>query len=130
MTTTQRAIIPRPLDPRDTNALTHYLSAGDCVRITTTKRPQTILTVSEAHSSTTHALQLILTAPPVTTAQHATYQCTALQSESPMTVIEYTHTASDTTARCIGSLTTIVHFPRLSAPADGTAARTKVRANE
>ena len=130
MTTTQRAIVPRPLNPRDTNVLTHQLSAGDRVRITTTKRPRTILTVSETHSSITHAPQLVLTTPPSTTAQHATYHCTALQSDAPMAVIEYTHTPSGTTARCLGSLTTIAHFPRLSTPADDTAARTEVCANE
>ncbi|GAA0237036.1 hypothetical protein GCM10009000_060620 [Halobacterium noricense] len=88
-----------------------------------------MLTVSETHPSTSHTPQLVLTTPP-TAAQHATYQCTALQSDAPMTVIEYTHTSSDTTALCIGSLTTIAYFPRLSAPADDTAARTEVRANE
>jgi hypothetical protein len=130
MTTTQRAIGPRPLNPRNTNALTHYLSAGDRVRITTTKRPRTILTVKETHSSTTYASQLVLTTPSSTTAQHATYHCTALQSDSPMTVIEYTHTSSAMTSRCIGSLTTIAHLPRLSTPADDTAPRTEVCGNE
>ena len=43
-----------------------------------------------------------------------------------MTVIEYTHTASDTSARCLGSLTTIAHLPQLSTPADDTAPRTEV----
>ncbi|WP_227379893.1 hypothetical protein [Haladaptatus halobius] len=47
-----------------------------------------------------------------------------------MTVIEYTHTASDTTARCIGTLTTIAHFPRLSTPDDDAVAPAEVRANE
>ncbi|WP_435159140.1 hypothetical protein [Haladaptatus sp. DFWS20] len=129
MTTTQRTIIPRPLNPRDTNALTHQLSAGDRVRITTTERPRTILTVSETRSSTTHAPQLVLIAP-TTTPQHATYHCTALWSNLPMTVIEYTHTASDTSARCLGSLTIIAHLPRLSTPADDTAPRTKGCGNE
>ncbi len=130
MTTTQRAIVPRPLTPRDTNALTHQLSAGDRVRITTTKQPRTMLTVSETHPSTSHTPQLVLTAPPNTTAQHATYHCTAFQSDAPMTVIEYTHTHSDTTVRCLGSLTTIAHFPRLSTSADDTMTKTEVRANE
>ena len=129
MTTTQRAIVPRPLNPRDTNALTHQLSPGDRVRITTTNRPRTILTVSETRPSTTHVPQLILTTPS-TTAQHAIYQCTALQSDVPMIVIKYTHTPSDTTVRYLGSLTTIAHFPRLSTPADDTTARTEVCANE
>ena len=61
MTTSQCAIVPRPLNPHDTNTL----SSGDRVRITTTNRPRTILTVSETHSSTTHAPQLVLTAPPI-----------------------------------------------------------------
>ena len=43
-----------------------------------------------------------------------------------MIVIGYTHTPSDTTARCIGSLTTIAHLPWLSTPADDTAPRTEV----
>jgi hypothetical protein len=126
MTTNQRTIVPRLLNPHDTNALTHQLSPGDRIRITTTKRSRTVLTVSETHSSTTHAPRLVLTAPPMTTAQHATYQCIGIQSDSPMTIIEYTHTLGDTTARCIGSLTTIAHFPRLSTPADDTAPRTEV----
>ena len=47
-----------------------------------------------------------------------------------MTVLEYTHTASDTTSRCIGTLTTIAHLPRLSTPGDDTAATVEVPANE
>jgi hypothetical protein len=130
MTTDQRAIVPRPLNPRDTNALARDFSSGDRVRITTTERPRTILTVSETHSSTTHASRLVLTAPRMTTAQHATYHCTAFQSDAPMTVIEYMHSPSDTIARCIGSLTTIAHLPRLSTSADDTAPKTEVCANE
>lgn len=130
MTTTQRAIVPRPLNPRDTNALTRHLLAGECVRITTTNRPRTILTVREIHPSTSHAPQLVLTTPPSTTAQHTTYHCTAIQSDAPMTVIEYTHTPSDMTARCIGSLTTIAYLPRFSTPRDNNALRKEVRANE
>ena len=47
-----------------------------------------------------------------------------------MTVLEYTHTARDTTTRCIGTLTTIAHLPRLSTPPEDTAATMEVRANE
>ncbi|MCO8256755.1 hypothetical protein NKF26_23315 [Haladaptatus sp. AB618] len=47
-----------------------------------------------------------------------------------MTVLEYIHTLTDTTARCIGTLTTIAHLPRLSTPAEDTAATVEVRANE
>ena len=126
MTTTQHAIVPRPLDPRDTNAPTHHLWPGGRVRITTTKRPRRILTVSETHSSTIYASQLVLMAPPVTTVQHATYHCAALQSDSLTTVVEYTHASSDTGARCIGSLITIVYLPQLSTSADDTAPRTEM----
>lgn len=62
--------------------------------------------------------------------QQATYHCTASPSESPMTVIEYTHAASDTTARCIGTLTTIAHIPRPSTLEDDTEASAEVHANE
>ncbi|WP_227379908.1 hypothetical protein [Haladaptatus halobius] len=47
-----------------------------------------------------------------------------------MTVPEYTHTATDTTARCIGSLTTIAHFLRISTPTDDMAVTAEVSANE
>ena len=47
-----------------------------------------------------------------------------------MTVLEYTHTATDTTARCIGTLTTIAHLPRLSTPADDATTTAEVRVNE
>jgi hypothetical protein len=47
-----------------------------------------------------------------------------------MTVIEYTHTASETTARCIGTLTTIAQLPRLSTPDDDTAATMEVSHDE
>ncbi len=135
MTTNQRPIVPQPLNPRDTEALTTRLSPGDRVRITTTELPQTILTVRETHPPTSYVPHLVLTAPPITTtaqdtSQQSTYHCTASPSDSPMTVIEYTHTATDTTARCIGTLTTIVHFPRLSTPTDDTAVKSEVSANE
>ncbi|WP_227380342.1 hypothetical protein [Haladaptatus halobius] len=135
MTTEQRSIIPTPLNPCDAEALTRRLSPGDRVCITTTDLPRTILTVRETHPVTSQAPQLVLTAPPVTTTaqdelQQATYHCTASHLESSMTVLEYTHTASDTTARCIGSLTTIAHFPRLSTPADDTTVKSEVRVDE
>ncbi|WP_227380937.1 hypothetical protein [Haladaptatus halobius] len=135
MSTDGHSIIPKPLNPRNSEALIQRLSSGDRVRITTTDLPRTICTVRETHSVTSHAPQLVLTAPPVTTTaqdarQQATYHCTASHSDSPMTVLEYTHTATDTTARCIGSLTTIAHFPRLSTPAEDTAVTAEVRANE
>ncbi len=86
-------------------------------------------------ADTRRAPQLVLTAPPITTTaqdetQQATYHCTASRSDSPMTVLEYTHTASDTTAHCIGSLTTIAHFPRLSTPTEDTAVTAEVAADE
>ncbi|GAA0249577.1 hypothetical protein ACFFQF_31770 [Haladaptatus pallidirubidus] len=135
MSTDQHSIIPKPLNPRDADTLVQQLSPGDRVRITTTDLPRTILTVQETHPVTSRAPQLVLTAPPLTTTsqdeiQQATYHCTASRSNSPMTVLEYTHTATDTTTRCIGSLTTIAHFPRLSTPADATMAKTEVPVNE
>jgi hypothetical protein len=135
MTTNQRSIVPRPLNPRDAEALIHRLSPGDRVRITTIDLPRTILTVRETHPTTSDAPHLMLTAPPITTPAHhatqqATYHCTASHSGFSMTVVEYTHTAGDTTACCIGTLTTIAHFPRLSTPDDDTAAPVEVRANE
>lgn len=46
------------------------------------------------------------------------------------TVLEYTHTATNMTARCVGSLTTIAHFPQLSTPADDMVVKAEVSANE
>ncbi|WP_227379914.1 hypothetical protein [Haladaptatus halobius] len=135
MSTDERSVIPKPLNPRDSAILVRQLSPGDRVRITTTDLPRTILTVRETHPVPSQAPQLVLTAPPITTTaqdelQQATYHCTASHAGSPMTVLEYTHTASDTTARCIGSLTTIAHFPRLSTPDDAAVAPAGVSANE
>ncbi|GAA0259979.1 hypothetical protein ACFFQF_20995 [Haladaptatus pallidirubidus] len=135
MSTHEHSIIPKPLNPRSADTLVQQLSPGDRVRITTTDLPRTILTVRETHPVTSQAPQLVLTAPPITTTaqdarQQATYHCTASHPESPMTVLEYTHTATDTTARCIGSLTTIAHFPRLSTPTDATAATAEVPVDE
>jgi hypothetical protein len=131
----EHSIIPKPLNPRNSEALVQQLAPSDRVRITTTDLPRTILTVREVHPVTSQAPQLVLTASPITTTaqdelQQATYHCTVSRSDSPMTVLEYTHTATDTTARCIGSLTTIAHFPRLSTPADATEAKLEVTANE
>ena len=125
---------PTPLNPRDADALVQHLSPGDCVRITTTELPRTILTVKETNPPTRNAPHLALTAPPITTTaqpeiQQATYHCIS-QPDSAMTVLEYTHTATDTTTRCIGTLTTVAHLPRLSTPAEDTAAPVEVHANE
>ena len=125
---------PTPLNPRDTDSLVQHLSPGDCVRITTTELPRTICTVKETNLPTHDRPQLVLTTPPITTTaqdapQYATFHCTS-QPDSAMTVLEYTHTPTDTTTRCIGSLTTIAHLPRLSTPDEDTAAAVKVRANE
>jgi hypothetical protein len=133
--TDEHSIIPKPLNPRNADTLVQRLSPGDRVRITTTDLPRTILTVRETHPVTSRAPQLVLSAPPVTTTaqdelQQATYHCTASHADSPMTVFEYTHTASDTTTRCIGSLTTIAHFPRPSTKTEDTAVTTEVAANE
>lgn len=135
MSTYEHSIVPKPLNPRDPETLTRRLSPGDRVRITTTKLPRTILTVQETHPLTSHVPQLVLTAPPITTTaqddlQQATYHCTASRSNSPMAVIEYTHTARDTSTRCIGTLTTIAHLPRLSTPVDDRTAKAEVSANE
>jgi hypothetical protein len=135
VSTDQHSIIPKPLNPRDADLLVQQLSAGDRVRITTTDLPRTVLTVREVHPLTSYAPHLVLTAPPITTTaqddiQQATYHCTASHPESPMTVLEYTHTATDTTARCIGSLTTIAHFPRLTTPTEDTAVTAEVAVDE
>jgi hypothetical protein len=135
VSTDQHSIVPKPLNPRNADKLVQQLAPDDRVRITTTDLPRTILTVRETHPLTSQAPQLVLTAPPVTTTaqdelQQATYHCTASHANSPMTVLEYTHTATDTTARCIGSLTTIAHFPRLSTPTEDTAVTAEVAANE
>lgn len=135
MTSTHATIDPHPLHPRDSATLIDQLSPGDRVRITTSDLSRTILEVKATNPPTSRAPLLVLTAPPhTTTAQpathQATYHCTTSQSESPMTVIEYTHTASDTTARCIGTLTTIAHLPRLSTPEDDTAVSAEVRVHE
>jgi hypothetical protein len=123
-----------PLNPRDANALVTHLAPNDCVRITTTELPRTICTVKAANAPTRCGPHLVLTAPPITTTaqpeiQQTTFHCIS-QLDSAMTVLEYTHTASDTTTRCIGSLTTIAHLPRLSTPAEDTAATVEVPANE
>ncbi|ODR82778.1 hypothetical protein BG842_23900 [Haladaptatus sp. W1] len=133
MTGDRRSIVPKPLNPRDADALVQYLSPGDRVRITTTELPRTILTVKETNPPTRCAPHLVLATPPITTTaqdelQQATYHCLS-QSDSAMTVLEYTHTPSDTTARCIGTLTTIAHLPRLSTPED-TGVPVEVRADE
>lgn len=125
---------PRPLNPRNADSLVQHLSSGDRVRITTTELPRTILTVRETNPPTRNEPHLVLTVPPITTTaqddvQQATFHCTS-QPNSAMTVLEYIHTLTDTTARCIGTLTTIAHLPRLSTPAEDTAATVEVRANE
>jgi hypothetical protein len=135
VSTDEHSIIPKPLNPRAADTLVQRLSHGNRVRITTTDLPRTILTVREVRPLSSRTPQLVLTAPPITTtAQHdiqqATYHCTASRSNSPMTVLEYTHTVTETTARCIGSLTTIAHFPRLSTPTEDMAVTTEVAANE
>jgi hypothetical protein len=61
--------------------------------------------------------------------QQVTFYCLS-QPDSAMAVLEYLHTPSDTTSRCIGTLTTIAHLPRLSTPAEDTAAAVGVAANE
>ncbi|WP_227378085.1 hypothetical protein [Haladaptatus halobius] len=67
MSTDQHSIIPKPLNPRNADTLIQQLSPSDRVRITTTDLPRTILTVREVHPLTSHAPQLVLTAPPITT---------------------------------------------------------------
>ncbi|GKZ16059.1 hypothetical protein HAL_39400 [Haladaptatus sp. T7] len=125
---------PKPLNPRDTEALVQRLSPGDCVRITTTELPRTVCTVKATNSRTRCGPHLILTTPPITTTaqdelQYPTFHCTS-QPDSAMTVLEYTYTATDTTILCIGTLTTIAHLPRLSTPAEDTAATVEACANE
>jgi hypothetical protein len=125
---------PRPLNPRDAEALVTHLEPSDRVRITTTELPWTICTVKETNSPAHCGPHLVMTAPPITTTaqdelQQATFHCTS-QPDSAMTVLEYTHTATDTTSRCIGSLTTIAHLPRLSTPVDSTAVPVEVHANK
>jgi hypothetical protein len=125
---------PKPLNPRDADALVTHLEPSDRVRITTTELPRTILTVKETNPPTRCGPHLVLTAPPITTTaqdelQQATFHCTS-QPDCSMTVLEYTYTATDTTSRCIGSLTTIAHLPRLSTPAEDTAVPVEVRADD
>ncbi|WP_266082719.1 hypothetical protein [Haladaptatus caseinilyticus] len=134
MSTDQHSLVPKPLNLRDPETLTQRLLPGDRVRITTTDLPRTICTVSETNPQTSDAPLLVLTAPPITTtAQHALHQATfhcISHSDSPMTVLEHTHTATDTTTHCIGTLTTIAHFPHLSTPTDDTAVNTEVSVDE
>jgi hypothetical protein len=124
---------PKPLNPRDTDALVTHLEPSDRVRITTTELPRTICTVKETNPPTRCGPHLVLTAPPITTTaqpeiQQTTFHC--ISQPDSMTVLEYTHTPTDTTTRCIGTLTTIAHLPRLSTPAEDTAATVEVPANE
>ncbi|WP_440009008.1 hypothetical protein [Halomicrococcus sp. SG-WS-1] len=125
--------VPNPLNPRDPSALVDALSPGDRVRITTTKRPRTILTVAD----TTHSPYpgLVLAVAPITTTahertEHAHYHCTPSASDSStMTVTEIP--ASDTPTQCIGTLTTIAYLQRLSTPAtETTVAPAEVYVNE
>ncbi|WP_227376255.1 hypothetical protein [Haladaptatus halobius] len=125
---------PTPLNPREAEDLVQHLSPGDRVRITTTELLRTICTVRETHPPTRCGPHLVLTALPTTTsAQHethqATYRCTS-QPDSAMTVFEHLHTSSDTTARCIGSLTTIAHLPGLSTPPKDITVPVEVPADE
>ncbi len=125
---------PTPLNPRDANSLVAHLSPSDRVRITTTELPRTICTVKATNPPTRCGPYLVLTAPPITTTaqdelQYPTFHCTS-QPDSAMTVLEFTHTATDTTTRCIGMLTTIAHLPRLSTPAEDTTVTVEVPANE
>ncbi|WP_440008998.1 hypothetical protein [Halomicrococcus sp. SG-WS-1] len=127
--------VPKPLALRDPSALVDALSPGDRVRITTTKRPPTILTVAD----TTHPPSegLIFSGPPLTTTarettERAHYHCTPTAPDSltsTMTVIEIP--ASDTPTQSIGILTTIAHLPRLSSPpTEDTPTPAEVDANE
>ncbi|WP_435158091.1 hypothetical protein [Haladaptatus sp. DFWS20] len=134
MSTNQRSIVPKPLNPRDADALTRRLSPGDRVRITTTELPRTICTVKATKTSTRCGPHLVLTAPPITTTaqdeiQQPTFHCTS-HPDSAMTVLEYLHTPTATRSRCIGSLTTIAHLPNLSTPTEDTGATVEVDANE
>ncbi len=112
--------VPQPLNPRDPSALAEQLSPGDRVRITTTTRPRTILRVADSIPAPAGGPRLVLSVPPLTTTAHehvqsAHYHCSPSNSESStMTVTEYP--SSDTPAKCIGTLTTIAHLPRLSTP--------------
>lgn len=79
----------------------------------------------ETNPPTRNAPLLVLTAPPITTIaqdkiQQPAFHCLS-HPDSSMTVLDYTHTPSDTTARCIGLLTTITHLPHLSTPRDDAA---------
>ena len=112
--------IPQPLNPRDPSGLVEELSPGDRVRITTTERPRTILTVADTTSTPSQGPHLVFSVPPITTnahehVQHAHYHCSPSDADSStMTVTEYP--SSDTPPECIGTLTTIARLPRLSAP--------------
>lgn len=129
--------VPQPLDPRDPAGLVEALSPGDCVRITTTKQPRTILTDADTVPTPSGGPRLVFSVPPLTTTahqqpQHAHYHCRPSDADSStMTVIEYP--SSDTSAQCIGTLTTIAHLPRLSTdqPSDETPqTSSEVAANE
>ena len=127
---------PKPLNPRDAHSLVTHLEPSDGVRITTTELPRTILTVTETNPPTHDGPQLVLTAPPITTTaqdctQQATFHCLSQpDADSAMTVFEYIHTPSETTSRCIGTLTTIAYLPRLSTPTEDTTVPVKKHATE
>ncbi|WP_433630279.1 hypothetical protein [Halomicrococcus sp. NG-SE-24] len=112
---------PNPLNPRQPAALTRQLSPRDRIRLTTTRLPRTILTVTHVQPPTdAQPARLVLTAPPVTTTaqqsgpQRTYYDCIAAAASSTMTVIESTYTPASTTTRPVGSLTTIVRLPDCS----------------
>ncbi|WP_227378524.1 hypothetical protein [Haladaptatus halobius] len=133
MTTDHATVVPTPLNPRDPDRLVQHLSPGDRVRIATTDRPRTICTVAATNPPAHSSPLLVLIAPPLTTTaqqatQYAHYHCTTTQTQSdaaPIPVVEYTHTTSDTTTRCIGTLTTIARLPALSTPSEADTATPK-----
>lgn len=108
--------VPAPLNPRNPAQITRQLSRGNCVRITTTRHPRTLLTVIHVHPATqAQPPRLILTTPDTNPAQESTsqcsrYDCITAPASPTMTVIKHTDNFPTTTTRSLGSLTTIAHL--------------------
>jgi hypothetical protein len=119
---------PLSVDSANTERPT-YRSTGDGVHGRTSNLPLTSLV--ETNPLTSHTPSLVLLALPITTAQHATSHNTPTTSEStsdsPMAVIEDTHTTHET-SQGIGTSTTITYCLPLST-SEHTTVPVEVRAD-
>ena len=120
--------ILRPVDLAHTELLTSCSTPGG-IHAHTSNLPSARLV--ETSPLTSDNPSLVLLAPLTTAAQHATFHNTPTTSksysDSPMTVIEDTHTTHELSL-CIDSSTTIIRYPPLSTP-EHTAVPVEVSAD-